>query len=101
MAGRIAEAGRPPVSFEKGIIDMSQLNPMKLLQLKASWEQFKIRHPRLSPFLGAVSAGALREGTVIEVTVSTADGKKYSSNLKLSAEDIRLMEELKELSHSM
>lgn len=80
---------------------MSQLNPMKLLQLKASWEKFKLRHPRLSPFLSTVSASALKEGTVIEAVVTTAEGKKYSSNLKLTQEDIRLMEELKELSGGM
>ena len=77
---------------------MGQINPMKLLWLKGAWEQFRLRHPKLSPFLNAVSEKALQEGTVLEITVTAADGRKYSSNLKLSAEDIRLMEELKELS---
>lgn len=76
---------------------MGQINPMKLLWLKGAWEQFRLRHPKLAPFLNTVSKKALQEGTVLEITVTSADGQKYSSNLKLTAEDIRLMEELKDL----
>lgn len=80
---------------------MSQINPMKLLWLKGAWEQFRLRHPRLSPFLGAVSQHAMQEGTIWEITAVTPDGRKYSSNLKLTAEDIQLLEELKNLSSGM
>ena len=43
---------------------MNQFNPMKLLQIKASWEQFKARHPKFPSFLNAVSKGAVMEGTL-------------------------------------
>ena len=71
---------------------MNQFNPMKLLQIKASWEQFKARHPKFPSFLNAVSKGAVMEGTV-----TTAEGKTFSSNLKLTAEDMKLINDMQEM----
>ena len=76
---------------------MNPMNPMKLLQIKASWEQFKARHPKFPSFLNAVSKGAVTEGALIEMTITTADGKKYSSNLKLTPEDMQLVNDMKDL----
>lgn len=76
---------------------MNPMNPMKLLQIKASWEQFKARHPKFPSFLNAVSKGAVTEGALIEMTVTTADGKKFSSNLKLTPEDMQLVKDMKEM----
>ena len=70
---------------------------MKLLQIRASWEQFKARHPKFPSFLNAVSTGAVTEGTLIEMTITTADGKQYSSNLKLTSEDMQLVNDMKEM----
>lgn len=76
---------------------MNPMNPMKLLQIKASREQFKARHPKFPSFLNAVSKGAVTEGALIEMTITTADGKKYSSNLKLTPEDMQLVNDMKDL----
>ena len=76
---------------------MNPMNPMKLLQIKASWEQFKARLPKFPSFLNAVSKGAVTEGALIEMTITTADGKKYSSNLKLTPEDMQLVNDMKDL----
>ena len=57
---------------------MNPMNPMKLLQIKASWEQFKARHPKFPSFLNAVSKGAVTEGALIEMTITTADGKELT-----------------------
>lgn len=76
---------------------MNPINPMKLLQLKASWEQFKMRHPKFPPFLAATARSGIAEGTLLEISVTTADGRKFSSNLRLTAEDMQLVNELKEV----
>ena len=76
---------------------MNPINPMKLLQIRASWEQFKARHPKFPSFLNAVSKGAVTEVTLIEMTITTADGKQYSSNLKLTSEDMQLVSDMKEM----
>lgn len=79
---------------------MSSLNPMKLLQMKAALDRFMQGHPKLQPFLDAVGQNALETGTVIEVLVTTAQGKRYSTNLRLSQQDMELVKEWKEWKES-
>lgn len=76
---------------------MNQMNPMKLLQLKNAWDQFKSRHPKFLSFINSVTKGAVSEGSVIEITVTTADGQTINSNLLVTAEDMQLIEDMKEL----
>lgn len=76
---------------------MNQLNPLKILQLKTAWDQFQIRHPKFPPFLNTLTKEGIAEGSVIEITVTDVDGKTINSNLKVTPEDIQLLESLKEL----
>lgn len=71
------------------------INPMQLLKLKNIWSKFEENHPKFPLFLKAVSQEGLHEGTVIEVNVTTADGRNFASNLKIRPEDLELIEELK------
>lgn len=71
------------------------INPMSLLKYKNAWGKFTENHPKFPYFLRAVSKNALSEGTLIEITVTTPDGKSYSSNLKIKPEDIELLQELR------
>ena len=71
------------------------INLMQILKIKGMWDQFTQRHPKFPAFLKAMSQGAISEGSVLEITVTTADGRKLSSNLKITAEDMALVEELK------
>lgn len=68
---------------------------MQLLKLKNIWSKFEENHPKFPLFLKAVSQEGLHEGTVIEVNVTTADGRNFASNLKIRPEDLELIEELK------
>lgn len=70
------------------------INPMSLLKYKNAWDKFTANHPKFPLFLKAVSQNALKEGTLIEINVTTSDGKSYSSNLKIKPEDIELLKEL-------
>lgn len=79
---------------------MNPINPMQLLQLKSSWELFKMRHPKFPPFLSSVANGAITEGSVIEISITTADGRTIHSNLKVSNEDMELMEQIKNLTNN-
>lgn len=71
------------------------INPMQLLKIKGLWDQFTERHPKFPAFLKALGQGAVTEGSVFEITVTTPDGRKISSNLKITAEDMELIEEIK------
>lgn len=73
------------------------VNPMKLMQMKNAWSQFTSRHPKLPKFFRAVSQQALREGTVLELNVTAPDGETMASNIRLTAEDIALLKEIREM----
>lgn len=59
------------------------------------WNRFKANHPKFPMFLSALAQNGVEEGTVFEINVTTADGKTISSNLKLSADDMQIIQELK------
>lgn len=73
------------------------MNPAKLFQLKASWDRFTAAHPKFPLFLRAVSGNdVIKEGTIIEVNITTADGRNFSTNVKLTPEDMQLFADVKE-----
>lgn len=73
------------------------MNPMALMKIKGLMEQFKQSHPKVPLFLQ--SAGQhIGTGSVIEVSVTTEDGKNFCTNMKVTAEDMELVEQLKKLS---
>lgn len=75
---------------------MAGFNPMKLLQLKSAWESFTARHPKFASFLQVIAKGGFPEGTIIDITITTPDGKNLSSNMRVSSEDIALVQSLKD-----
>ena len=74
------------------------MNPLQLLQVKKYWDEFCGRHPKFPAFLSAIMKGAIKEGSVLEMTVTTAEGKTISTNMKISVEDMELFAQLKNLS---
>lgn len=74
------------------------MNPAKLFQLKASWDRFAAAHPKFPLFLRAVSDNnAIQEGTIAEITITTADGRKYATNVKLTANDMQLFDDVRQM----
>ena len=67
---------------------------MKLLELKNLWIAFTNRHPKFPQFIAAVQQNGISEGTVIEVQITTPEGKTFTSNLKVTAEDIEAVKSL-------
>lgn len=72
------------------------MNPTKLLKMQMAWKQFNETHPRVLPFLKAVEAAGIREGTVIEISVETPEGQKFESNIKVQPSDMELLRSMKE-----
>ena len=70
------------------------INPMKLLELKNLWSAFTRRHHKFPQFLSAVQAAGIKEGTIIEVQITTPEGKTFTSNLKVTEEDIQAVKNL-------
>lgn len=68
---------------------------------KETMERFRKNHPKFPAFIEAVSKNALKDGTLIEITVTTPDGTSYESNLKLNSEDMELLEMITSFNKSM
>ncbi len=74
------------------------INPAMLFRLKSSWERFTATHPKFPLFLQAASKNdVLRENTILEINITTPEGRDISTNLKLTAEDLQLFSDLKEM----
>ena len=71
------------------------MNLMNLMQLKESWAVFKHNHPKFPLFLKAALNGPLKEGSVVEIRVTSPEGKNIATNLKLKASDLELLEQWK------
>lgn len=69
------------------------MNLGNLMQLKNSWATFTQNHPNFPKFLQAAST-AVKEDTLIEIKITTAEGKVIETNLKVKASDIELFKNL-------
>lgn len=73
-------------------------NPMEMMKIMGMWNTFKTNHPKFPKFMAAASQpGILAEDTVVEMKITTADGRILETNLKIKASDIELFQQLKEI----
>ncbi len=73
------------------------INPAKLFKLKGSWDQFVKNHPRFPQFMDAVKNTGIEAGTIIDITITTPEGRNLSTNIKVTPSDKELLEELNDL----
>ena len=73
------------------------MNPAALLKMKGAWDKFAKNHPKFPLFLKAVSQQAIEEGSIIEIAITDKDGRKIDTNLLIKAEDLELLETLKQM----
>ena len=69
------------------------MNLGNLMQLKNSWATFTRNHPKFPKCLQAAST-AVKEDTLIEIKITTAEGRVIETNLKVKASDIELVKNL-------
>lgn len=72
------------------------MNPMSIMRLKPLFEKFRSNHPKV-PMFFAAAAQSVGEGSVIEIKVTTSEGKNLVTNMKVTPDDLALMTELKEI----
>ncbi len=77
---------------------MNLQNPSAIFQMMNLWSRFQKKHPKFPKFLAAVYQNGIKEGSIIEIRVTTAEGESFDSNLKISAEDMEMIEQIKNLS---
>ena len=66
------------------------MNPTDIFKIKGMWDQFTANHPKFPMWLNAVSQGAIREDSIIEINVKTPEGDNICTNLKITASDMEL-----------
>ena len=71
---------------------------LKFQQIKNTFKRFDQDHPKFKNFMNAVwREQALKQDAVIEISITSPEGKNYCSNIKLNAADIEMFEQLKSM----
>ena len=65
---------------------------MKLMGLKA---RFEGAHPKFVSFIKDVARVGVSEGDILEVSITKPDGTKTTANLKVTADDVAMVNEIK------
>lgn len=73
-------------------------NPTMLFQIKNMWDRFQKNHPKFPRFLQVVGSEYIQAGTVLEISVTKANGENVTSNIKLNEEDMELIAAMRDLS---
>lgn len=81
----------------KGLTENMAMNPTQIFQIMNAWKKFTSKHPKFPKFLQAVANEGIKEDTVIEVNVTTPEGKNYCSNLKITQSDLELFQQIKNM----
>lgn len=72
-------------------------NFQMLATAKQAKEQFMRNHPKVEPFLDDVNSKGFCEGQEIAIAVRYPDGEEYKTGIRVSAEDMDLLNLLKSL----
>lgn len=75
---------------------MNPANVFKLMQMK---KKFEHNHPKAVSFVQRVLLSGLLEGSVVEMSVTKPGEDKVTTNIRVTADDLEMMEELKNLNH--
>lgn len=68
-----------------------------LFKLKGLWDRFSKNHPKFPSFLKEFKKNKINEGTVIDLKITFPDSKEIETNIKITQDDLNIIEELKKL----
>ncbi len=71
------------------------MKPTAIVKMKSLVERFRNNHPKFSMFAAAAS-NYVGVGSIIEVNIQDAEGKSICTNIRVTEDDIELMEAVKE-----
>lgn len=72
-------------------------NPLALMRLANLGKRFRANHPKMAAFLAKVLAPGVPEGSIIELTVIKPGAEPVTANMRVTAEDMELLRELREM----
>ncbi|MCM1288462.1 MAG: hypothetical protein NC240_09145 [Clostridium sp.] len=68
---------------------------MGFMKIKGLVERFKENHPKVPMFFTAASK-SVDVDSIIEINITTAEGKSLCTNMKVTADDMELVRQLSE-----
>ena len=68
-----------------------------MLKLGGMWAKFTKNHPKFPQFIAAIKSNGLKENMIIDIKLTYDDGKQYETNLKLTNDDLQMIEKKKKL----
>ena len=76
------------------------VNPKLLIAIKKSLGTFKNTHPKFAGLFNSILAGNMIDvGSIIEITVTTSEGKTVKGNMRVQPSDMELFNEFSELAN--
>lgn len=73
------------------------MNPADLFRFRGNWQKFVSNHPKFPMFLGALKNTNITEGTIVELKVTTTDGRDLCTNVKLTRSDLDMINDIKKM----
>lgn len=74
------------------------MNPMMLMKIKGLIDKFKTNHPKVPLFFND-AARSIGEGSIIEISITSAEGRNLCTNMRVTRDDLELVEQLKNLNN--
>lgn len=75
----------------------NNMNPQELFQLMSEIGRFKADHPKAVAFASSIARDGLKEGTVLELKVTSPTGEEKICNVRVNERDVAMIAMLKEL----
>ena len=73
------------------------MNPQAMLTMMSLFGGFKARHPKFVSFGNDIMKSGVPEDSIIEISVTKPGCEKITTNLKITKEDLELIETLKNM----
>ncbi len=67
---------------------------MKLANMKNKFEK---NHPKFIAFIKSIAQSGISEGDIIEVTLKKSDGTVTTSNIRITADDVGIINDLRNM----
>ena len=68
-----------------------------IMKITGAWNTFKSNHPSSRHSVRRFHAKGLKKEAIIEIAITTPEGEKIETNLKVKDSDLELLKQLSEL----
>lgn len=88
--------GALSAAYQKRVTDLLRI-PKMILQLKTMLTKFRQNHPESASVFSPAASKAINEGSVIEISLTTAEGRELCTNMRVTQDDLEMIRTLGEM----